>query len=598
MAESSERSGLGLMIVVTWFCLAALLILRAATAPGGLMLSTDDAMRLVQVRDLLGGQSWFDTTQWRMNAPFGLPMHWSRLVDGSIAGLILLFRFVTDAKTAESWALYVWPLLSLLPVLFALTHVAFRLAGRTGALLALALGASCVGAMTPFKPGNIDHHNVQLALGLAFVAFLIDFDRSRWAAVFAAIAAAVSLAIGIETLPYIAAGVLTLAVWWIVDGRIGGAVVRFGVTLAVASTVLLMGATAIPYRFSAACDTFSGYYATMLVASGLGMAALPRLALLKTPLRKSLAVFGFGAALAIMTALLAPACLQGPYSAVDPRLYPIWMSGVAEDQSPFTLGRMAPGDFIGGYLYCAIAALASLAAVFLVEADKRRPMMIVCIFALAGLAIASVEMRGLAFALLFATPGLIVVVTKILSRMALPKSASATATFAAVLLTSNASYAFVGAQIQKSLPVKQQFDAVQINWVQACSAPAAFRELAALPPGRVAGFVDQGPMILAYTHHATLAGPYHRNSAGILDTYAVFAGSAAQQRAVLKRRRIDYVILCSPAPDYAEWGAMARTDSLLKRDAKGTGEAWLEAIVAKPKMGAIRIYRVRQDRLG
>ena len=62
MAESSERSGLGLMIVVTWFCLAALLILKAATAPGGLVLSTDDAMRLVQVRDLLGGQSWFDTT--------------------------------------------------------------------------------------------------------------------------------------------------------------------------------------------------------------------------------------------------------------------------------------------------------------------------------------------------------------------------------------------------------------------------------------------------------------------------------------------------------------------------------------------------------
>jgi hypothetical protein len=146
--------------------------------------------------------------------------------------------------------------------------------------------------------------------------------------------------------------------------------------------------------------------------------------------------------------------------------------------------------------------------------------------------------------------------------------------------------------------VKQQFDAVQTNWTQACNAPKAYRELAALPAGRVVSFIDQGSMILAYTHHATLAGPYHRNSAGILDTYAVFAGSAAEQRAVLKQRRIDYVILCSPAPDYAEWGAIARPDSLLKRDAKGFGESWLEAIVAKPKLGAIRIYRVRQDRLG
>jgi hypothetical protein len=334
------------------------------------------------------------------------------------------------------------------------------------------------------------------------------------------------------------------------------------------------------------------------VMSGLGMAALSKLAVLNTPLRKSVAAVGFGAVLVAMTALLAPACLQGPYSAVDPRLYPIWMSGVAEDQSPFFLGRMAPGDFIGGYLYCAIAALASVAAVFVVEPNKRQTMLIVCAFALAGLAIASLEMRGLAFALLFATPGLIVVVTKVLSKLALPKTASAIATFAAVLLTSNASYAFVGAQIQKSLPAKQQFDVAQTNWMQACTAPKAFAKLAALPAGRVAGFVDQGPMILAYTHHATLAGPYHRNSAGILDTYAVFAGSAAEQRAVLKQRRIDYVILCSPAPDYAEWGAMARPDSVLKRDTKGMGEAWLEPIVAKPKAGAIRIYRVRQDRLG
>ena len=35
----------------------------------------DDQLRLVQLRDFLGGQSWFDTTQYRMNAPQGAPMH-------------------------------------------------------------------------------------------------------------------------------------------------------------------------------------------------------------------------------------------------------------------------------------------------------------------------------------------------------------------------------------------------------------------------------------------------------------------------------------------------------------------------------------------
>src|SRR5471030_1731840 len=77
--------------VFIWLCRVIQLALPAILHPASLALSTDDAMRLTEVRDLLAGQSWFDLTQWRMNAPFGLPMHWSRLIDAPIASLILLF---------------------------------------------------------------------------------------------------------------------------------------------------------------------------------------------------------------------------------------------------------------------------------------------------------------------------------------------------------------------------------------------------------------------------------------------------------------------------------------------------------------------------
>ena len=49
-------------------------------------LSTDDAMRLVEVRDLIGGQGWFDLFQYRMDPPSGLSMHWSRVIDAPLAG--------------------------------------------------------------------------------------------------------------------------------------------------------------------------------------------------------------------------------------------------------------------------------------------------------------------------------------------------------------------------------------------------------------------------------------------------------------------------------------------------------------------------------
>lgn len=64
--------------------------LTAATTP--LILDSDDAMRLTEVRDFANGQAWFDLVQHRMNTPFGASMHWSRLVDLPEFLLFALFR--------------------------------------------------------------------------------------------------------------------------------------------------------------------------------------------------------------------------------------------------------------------------------------------------------------------------------------------------------------------------------------------------------------------------------------------------------------------------------------------------------------------------
>ncbi|MCB2057884.1 MAG: AcrB/AcrD/AcrF family protein, partial [Novosphingobium sp.] len=41
----------------------------------------DDTLRMVQVRDLLAGQHFWDLHQYRVDPPQGVLMHWSRLVD-------------------------------------------------------------------------------------------------------------------------------------------------------------------------------------------------------------------------------------------------------------------------------------------------------------------------------------------------------------------------------------------------------------------------------------------------------------------------------------------------------------------------------------
>jgi hypothetical protein len=469
-----------------------------------------------------------------------------------------------------------------------------RLGGRIGGLFALLLGASCSAAVEPFRPGSIDHDNVQLALTLWMMASLMEFDRARWAPVAAAMLACVSLAIGMQTLPYVVVAVLAVALWWIVDGEAISPRVRlFGLTFAGASVALLGGATASAYRFAATCDTFSGFYALLGLAGGCGLAAISFIpSLTGTRARRAAAFVALGCALVALAAITGPACLKGPYAAVDPRLGPIWFSRIAEVQSPFTLAPQAPGDFLAGYCYAVLAALGAIGSVFLVAREDRRAAVTIAAFAVAALLVTSVEIRGLAYAQMYALPALAAFVVIGISRFRLSKALGAVTTIVALFAASDASFALAGHSIETSRPKAEQFDALQDSWSAACLAPGDFSTMASLSKGRVLGLVDQGPYILVYTHHAAVSGPYHRDASGIIDTYDAFTGSPVQSEAIMARRGIDYVAICKPAPDYTFYRAHDGSKGILSLLANGQKIAWLEPIKSNGP-GKIELYRVR-----
>ncbi len=255
----TARVSTGWMALAAWllFCLMAVWL----TAQNGtLSLETDAAMRLTGVRDLLAGQSWFDTAQHRMNTPYGLSMHWSRLTDLGPALLLLLLRPMLGPVRAETAMLYIWPLLTLLPVLVALARLAAHLAGRAAAIIVLPLALLAVEIYGLFAPGGIDHHNLQVGLTLWTLIFLIERRP-----VPAALAVAISLAIGLETLPFALAAIAIACLWLrTIRARRG----RFGLTLAAASWLLLFGFTARAYWFAPSCEEFSEFYAALLIAGG------------------------------------------------------------------------------------------------------------------------------------------------------------------------------------------------------------------------------------------------------------------------------------------------------------------------------------------
>ncbi len=120
----------------------AVAVFSLCLASGIDSLSTDDAMRLVQVRDLLAGQSWFDMTQYRLDPPGGVVTHWSRLVDLPLAVSIKSVSLFASTAVAETFTLIVWPTVLLLVFLAGVARLARELAGHAAARLALVLAVA------------------------------------------------------------------------------------------------------------------------------------------------------------------------------------------------------------------------------------------------------------------------------------------------------------------------------------------------------------------------------------------------------------------------------------------------------------------------
>jgi len=108
---------------------------------------TDDNMRLMQVRALLDGQGWYDLRNYRMNPPVGFDIHWSRIVDLPIAGLILFFRLFTSNSWAERLACGIAPLLPLSIAMLGIGATVRRLISPYAWPLAVVIMVGATGAM-------------------------------------------------------------------------------------------------------------------------------------------------------------------------------------------------------------------------------------------------------------------------------------------------------------------------------------------------------------------------------------------------------------------------------------------------------------------
>src|SRR5690349_8808642 len=126
MSGPSRQPSFALLLGIAWLVVAIELLALYWGGTAVTLLDTDDATRLVQMREFLAGHGWFDLTDLRVQPPAGVESTWSRLIDAGLAGLFLLFRLVADDAMAERLMRTVWPLLWILPAMFGVAAIAWR----------------------------------------------------------------------------------------------------------------------------------------------------------------------------------------------------------------------------------------------------------------------------------------------------------------------------------------------------------------------------------------------------------------------------------------------------------------------------------------
>jgi hypothetical protein len=550
----------------------------------------DSMLRLVEVRDLLGGQSWFDLHQYRMGASGGFVMHWSRLVDTPLALIIMAFDALgAGPATAERAAQIIWPTLLYGLTIFVLMRASQRFAGANVAMPAVILSTAGLFFLVIYSPGVIDHHNVQLLLTAASLWLLMEAPSWRPAALLSGICAGLTLAVGMETAPYVAVLGICTAVLFVLDDRERITARGFGLGFA-GIALLVFVATIRPADWGTAqCDAFSSFQFAVAALSGFGLAMAAALAASTVRVRL-VSMLALAAVVAAAVMLFFPQCLASPYAGMDERIRTYWLADVVEAQPFWSVAIHQPKLMAARYVTPFIAIL--LIGFQLRSRRLRREEILATILLVVAFGVSLWQVRGSTFSVAFAVLPLSAWIAKIRLRAdAAPSWRLSTGIVMAWLVSLNATWAGVAAAAQSVVQKAPQRINSDPDHAVTCGKPADFHDLAVMPATTVLASSNLGSGILVFTGHRALAGPYHRNVGGNLAMLDAFIGTPDAARAVIEREHVGLVAICRGNTEEISLGLDA-PNGLAAALLRGDLPKWLE--LDQPTAGKpIEIYKVR-----
>jgi hypothetical protein len=552
---------------------------------------TDDAMRLVQLREFLQHQNWFDLHTQRVGGSEGYTSHWSRIPDAIMAVIFLAFQQFTSGDVAEKMTRAFYPGLWIMPAFTALTLFAYKqVPSRHVALVMLLLFATNPASLIQFSAGRIDHHNAQISFSILAVVFAA-LQRVDWRFACASGASiGLMFTIGLEAIPFAVVAAFAVAANYAVfeDGR--KAAQGFAATLALV-TLLGYGLSFAPANyFNTACDALGVNLLVGIVGGCCVLFLWSRLSKLNTSFARRIGGLVLSGAIALGLYVGSDtACLGGPFGHVDPAIKPIWLDKVREMQPVFGWQSFAENMMALPFVY--ILVLTFPAIVLLLRAPDYRTnftflVMLFCF--VVSLFVGFMSIRMSLYTVWFATPLVCLAIIHLMNTLSGKKLFGA---LAFIIAFSPIAMLFWVEALANHFVVEAK---ANNSASTTCMDPKKFAEIKTLPKGLVLAELDLGPYVLAHTDHSVVAAPYHRMDQSILQVVTFYTTESIEEaRQIVKKTGSQYVMFCSSEIDA---GSLSGGKTIKKLLQAGVVPDWLER-VEMPVKNPMAVYRVKEQGL-
>ena len=316
----------------------------------------DDALRVIQIKDLISDNQWHDR---RLPQIADYNSHWSRLVDLPYYAFTKFFSLFMAQDTAYIWASNCVPVIAVTfacAIITAITHRMADLAkiARPHPIALFFLGWLGFIGLLEFSPQRVDHHNFQILCLLGMVLGLIPRTRPQEASphkhhggVIISLSILASICIGLEIIPLIIIliGGITIAAAFGRPREI--ALCRhIGLTLLSLTVPVNLIFVSFSDLMKTSCDAVSAPWVSALMGGGLilfgfSFICKPAHNGLKTAALRLSAGALSGLVLILVTAALFPSCLDGPFNMLSESAKTLWLSEIPQEKSVFWLFKHA-----------------------------------------------------------------------------------------------------------------------------------------------------------------------------------------------------------------------------------------------------------------